>query len=374
MRCRGPLVRAGDASRPIWNCSLPSHERLDHALTRTPKALEGEQSQCSWRGSKSCCHRHPRWRSCVEEALADRDAAFVQTALGQRFVEEATAQPVGDDAASFVQKSGLPHGRASTLTFVQGYRHASEYAIQAHVLTMHAGLSLVSESDLLLHCNNPAVPPARLLASLSLYPHRTRVLLRTADNAEGYSCGLLHAVAGSRAIWAPYKLVLVMHPDIYLLPKAMRWLESAIRSAPHAAFLVTNLSPRFAINGTTGRRILPVVKEKVYNTDLFLFRPPLAASLAWSNACHVPPAEAVTWSERSFWRLIHGHVPAGGTAPRGTIDGHAVHRMGVRATSTEVADNHGVWHSHDVTRAAAFLEDWANRTAHAARPSSSPRA
>ena len=97
---------------------------------------------------------------------------------------------------------GLPGRDEATpsrwlLTFVQGYRQTIEYALQAAVLGARRESRLVAGSDLLLHCNNAHLSAATLLRFLARYPHRTRALLHSADNSQGYRCGHLQAVAST---------------------------------------------------------------------------------------------------------------------------------------------------------------------------------
>ena len=368
MWCRRAVV-GGDVV--VWRCALRDEQPQ---LQERPQ-LSGESSTCSWTsnvtGQKSCCARHKRWRACVEEILVGRNDEYMRSEHGASLMRQIRQQSlhydVGDgttiDAGLPMASQGQSTSTATTmLTFVQGHRHTTEFALQARMFAL-AGASLGARSDLLVHSNNADLDEALLMRLVSRYTtHRTKALLITKDNSKGYACGLLHAVARSKAAWQTYQTVLVLHPDVYLLPKAVKWLEWAMRHAPsRAAFLVTNLTPRFlVINGSTGKRG-PVIKERVYNTDLFVMRPRIAAAAPWEDVCRIPRDERVGWSERSFWRLIHGGA-AVGAGSSSTTTTFQVHRLGSRATSTELPDNHGVWHSHSVARVAAYLDELSNYT------------
>ena len=231
------------------------------------------------------------------------------------------------------------------LTFVQGFRHTIEYGLQAALLTARREARLVADADLLVHCNNAALSPTTLLRFVARYPHRRRVLLQSSDNSFGYRCGHLHAVASSRSVWQAYANVLFLHPDIYLLPRAVQWLEQSLaQSAATSAFLVTSMywfSPAPGLPGSTTR------SSTYYGTDLFAFRPPHLKADTWTRVCTVSASEPQIRKlpEHLLWRLIN-------------VDSRLpVRVLGNRTTSMDRDDNYGVWHSHEPDKVAKYLVD-----------------
>lgn len=276
------------------------------------------------------------------------------------------------DSSEIRVESGLPNQQrgsssATLLTLIQGFRQNVEYALQAAVFAASAsakGVWLVSASDLLLLCNNVQMAPTSLLRFLSRYPHRTRTLLQTNDNV-GYRCGHLHAIHRTRHAWEAYETVLFAHPDVYLFPQAVRWLQGVMRTNPLSAFLVTKLTPRH-MRGKDGTRKFKVTLG-IYGTDLFAFRPrrlrseqdaavngteaAVVASSSWSSSadavwrdvCVLPPRERVDWPERALWRLVHSKkLP--------------VAEIGVRSTAARKADSYGVWHAHEPDAVARAID------------------
>lgn len=230
------------------------------------------------------------------------------------------------------------------LTFVQGHRQTLELALQAAAFAARSDARLVQASDLLLHNNNVQLHAATLLRYLARYPHRTRVLIQTSDNAQGYRCGHLQAVASTASAWSPYANVLFLHPDVYLLPRAAGWIEAALAEAAarSTAFLVTSMV--WVTPGISGAPPRLSSRGGFFSTDLFAFRPSLLGPNTWSRVCVASASEPADHKlpEHGLWRLIH--------------DAQLPHKiLGNRTTSTFGQDAFGVWHSHDPDRVAAYL-------------------
>lgn len=279
-----------------------------------------------------CCKRHPREQSCISHAVDERNAEttriYPKYALGSPSVRKSQA-----DAAITVE-SGLPGAvRKRVLTLVQSHRQTTEYALQAAMFSLHRTAGLVADSDLLLHCNNVAIDRTTLLRYLARYPHDTRALIHSADNADGYRCGHLKAIEKTAHVWRVYPTVLFLHPDVYLLPRAINWLGDSLavaqRRQPPSAFLVTKM---FWDTGSRG--------GQYFGTDLFTFKPSLLGKDFWNGVCQVPPDEPIKLPERTLYRLTR-RLP--------------ISVLGNRTTSGYAPDAFGVWHSHAPVDVAKWL-------------------
>ena len=334
MECRAATVNA----ELVWSCHSagsfsPARVATPHAPTPTCSLQSG------------CCARHPRLPDCIAAVVEQSNRALLRShsefGEGVAPVHYKTEPPT-------VVTTGLPGNALQKrwlLTFVQGHRQTIEYGLQAALLTASAAHNIVSDSDLLLHCNNVALSSATLLRYLTRYPHRTRALVHSGDNSQGYRCGHLHAIRTTRSMWAPYQHVLFLHPDVYLLPNGVRWLGAALAAATggykdaSAAFLVTNMVWEGAGKGNPTER-------QYFGTDLFVFRPPLLDADAWSRVCQPPTPTAPPshrLPEHELWRLVN-------------VEQKLAHRvLGNRTTSTSREDAYGVWHSHEPEKVAAYL-------------------
>ena len=197
---------------------------------------------------------------------------------------------------------------AQGLTFVQGHRHAAEYAIQATYFRLSADHYLVRESDLLLYSNNGRSNATAFDLYMSLYPHARKERIISALNS-GKRCGHLEAIAEQYWRWRCYTWVLFLHPDVYLTPGAFATLGMALQSSKSTAFFVAPLN----LNG----------HGELWNTDLFMWRPQMLhpatpeavppnqrAAHLFQNMCintsSLPHGAPYTRSpERSFFRAIH---------------------------------------------------------------------
>lgn len=164
-----------------------------------------------------------------------------------------------------------------------------------------------------------------LLRFVSKYPHATRALIHSADNSEGYRCGHLLAISNTGHVWRAYSTVLFLHPDVYLLPRAVSWLHDHVTAHEADAFMVTNMF----WNGVAGREFRG---GGFFGTDLFTFRPPMLAPNFWSGVCKVPEGERSDLPERILYRK--------------TRVGVNTRVLGNRTTGTAAPDAFGVWHSH----------------------------
>ena len=238
------------------------------------------------------------------------------------------------------------------LTFIQGFRQTIEYALQAKLLSLESHeASLVADSDLLLHSNNAAHSTTMLLRFLVRYPHRRRVLVQSTDNSQGYRCGHLAAIAGTRSAWSVYANVLFLHPDVYLLPRAVRWLETALQAAEtrKSAFVVTRMY--WPDPSHPSHRLPPLQRIAFFGTDLFAFRPSLVPADAWAKVCQLP-ASGSKLPEHGLWRLVTTSYKLP----------HIV--LGNRTTANpwNKEDAYGVWHSHGPEVVVKYIERMQNRT------------
>jgi hypothetical protein len=287
----------------------------------------------------SSCHGRPR-----SHALVAAHPEFGEGSTAVRWLAEApVAVPTGLPSDAAISPAWL-------LTLIQGYRQTVEYALQAALLSARRDAPLVAGSDLLVHCNNVRLSAATLLRFVAKYPHRTRALVRSSDNAMGYRCGHLHAIATLASVWRAYEAVLFAHPDVYLLPRALHWLGGAMRAAnaSGATFIVTNMlwlaSP--TSSNTPANHPSRRVAGGFFGTDLFVFRPPLLRASAWQRVCATATDESSYYGkpEHRLWRLIN--------------DQHLAHSVvGNRTTSivSSGSDAYGVWHSHEPDKIARLL-------------------
>ena len=377
MDCRGVDVGV----ERVWQCFL-----IGEALRMTTAKSANKLSSCVQQAD--CCARHPRDPACVaslverrSREVISRHAEYAEGNAPVRYLSSASA------GYSMHLSNGLPHSpgepRRRWLTFVQGYRQTTEYALQAAMLSLRKTEPLIAHSDLLVHCNNVLLGVPKLLRFLARYPHHTRALIRTPDNSEGYRCGHLQAIASTASVWAPYAAVLFTHPDVYLTPRASRWFEKALlaamppstgddgseagnggvgdgsegsasgggagdRSGIRPAFLVTEMR-WLQENGVLQSR-----PGGYYGTDLFAFRPPALRAHAWSGVCRVPRNEPVAIPERSLFRLVNNNSTRISEAGVTTTP---VRVLGARTTSTPKGeDEYGVWHSHYPADIVSSLE------------------
>ena len=341
------------SEQPVWQC-----------VRHKEAALLGAGNDTSNHPTSMalCRKHHPSLPSKCLSFLSSNETAALLAAHGEGSAD------VHFDAAVQRVLHGLPGSSTeAVLTFLQGHRQTIEYSLQAAIFALRHNSSLVDLSDLLLYCNNGELAATTLLRFLSRYPHRTRVLIQTADNSGGYRCGHLHAVSVSRSIWAAYRNVLFLHPDVFLLPRGAAWMELALHLYPSQRFalLVTQLTPRVVKNYTSRVRV-HVSSQTLFGTDLFVFRPQLVLNVSgasgmggsaaeqgsaapdtslWRGVCVADPAETIDWPERRLWRLTMRYP----TLP--------VRVLGTRDTSTEGPDGYGVWHSHDLAAVARWLEE-----------------
>ena len=353
----------------------------------TPKSAI-KMSSCTHQAS--CCARHPRDPACVA-ALVESRSKIIISQHAEYAEGEAPVRYLSSEAGGAMRiSSGLPHSpdepRRRWLTFVQGYRQTTEYALQAAMLSLRKIEPLVAHSDLLVHCNNVLLGVPTLLRFLARYPHRTRALVRTPDNSEGYRCGHLQAIASTASVWAPYAAVLFTHPDVYLTPRGSRWFETALLAAmpPSAG---GHGSERGGGNGSEGASgggasgggsgasgggsgfrpaflvtemrwlqedgVLQSRPGGYYGTDLFAFRPRALRAHAWSGVCRVPSNEPVAIPERSLFRLVNNRSVVSEAGVKTT----PVRVLGARTTSTpKDEDAYGVWHSHYPADIVRYLE------------------
>ena len=155
------------------------------------------------------------------------------------------------------------------LTFVQGHRHAAEYAIQGTLFQLSKQHWLVQTSDLLLHSNNHRTNRTALELYLTLYPHASKSI-HVSNSNSGKRCGALEAIAEQHWRWRCYAWVLFLHPDVYLLPGSLASLGAAAQASPSTAFFVVPLNMRAHPDDSWNRG-----HDDLWNTDLHMFRPPL---------------------------------------------------------------------------------------------------
>ena len=251
MQCRRAIVGSSHAASPhTWYCHLLGEEPAVNSTRPQPPTIHQHKENSCQLGADST---QPE---CLVALLAARNQRLNAGPFGE---SNASVHFVG--VARLVER-GLPGAQAAErfLTFVQGHRQTAEYSLQAAAFALSRAAALVSESDLLVHCNNPSMHASTLLRHLVRYPHRTVSLLHTHDNSFGYRCGHLHAVESTRFVWDSYhRGVIFLHPDVFLLPRAVRWLSDALHDAAGntTALLVTRLTPRHVRNAN-GTRLFKV--------------------------------------------------------------------------------------------------------------------
>ena len=285
MHCTANQV--GATSR-VWLCDLQSSSAAHHVQRALPTP------KCALR--PGCCKAHRRDPSCVAAVLDARNAEVIR----QHPEYGPGVAPVVEIPGAHVHVStGLPQpvGGSSPkyLTFVQGYRHTLEYAVQAALFRMRRTSDLVRSSDLLVLCNNIAMDRTMLLRFVSKYPHATRALIHSADNSEGYRCGHLLAISNTGHVWRAYSTVLFLHPDVYLLPRAVSWLHDHVTAHEADAFMVTNMF----WNGVAGRSFVAAASSAriCSPSDRRCSRPTFGVVSARSRR-----AKGVTLPERILYR------------------------------------------------------------------------
>lgn len=225
---------------------------------------------------------------------------------------------------------------APGLTFVQGFRHTLEWAIQATLLQLSADHWLVQESDLLLHTNNQAANMTLLEHSIMpLYPHARKAIINGWRNNSGKRCGLLEAIAGEYWRWRCYEWVLFLHPDLYLLPGAVATLGSALQTHRTFAFLVQPL--------------YLYAKRSLWNTDLFMWRPPLLQQnpSAGQHASNIFDGMCLSREQANGTTLLHGDASPERSLYRAVHAGQLSWcELGGKKAFLHSVDLLGIWHSH----------------------------
>ena len=135
----------------------------------------------------------------------------------------------------------VPTKDAWGLTFVHTHAATNDIALQAMLFSDLRQHPLVAFSDLLLECNNAAIPQRLLETYLSLYPHENKRLERTPTNA-GYVCAQMHTLAAhlksaSSAFWT-YEWILMLNPDVFPTAEGLQRLHTRLVYHPDAAMFV----------------------------------------------------------------------------------------------------------------------------------------
>lgn len=96
-------------------------------------------------------------------------------------------------------------------------------------------LPIVHGAAILLGCNNPGQPTARLLERLRGYAQRTRWLIHSPlnpggrhESKPGYLCGEFGTLVASTPIWSRYRWVLYSNPDVYVSPELFQRLGARL--------------------------------------------------------------------------------------------------------------------------------------------------
>ena len=200
---------------------------------------------------------------------------------------------------------------------------------------------LVAKSDLLLHCNNIGITWQALQRALRHYPHACKRLIHTALNS-GHRCGHLLAIKQMQSVWAPYRTVMFLHPDVLLTPAAFVNLTLGMSAeVSPAPFIVTRVgAPRFHHFA----RLLPPTN---FATDFFLFRPPLLTDE--NKTSWIPLAKCSNGSRPEV--AFHNRVVSDLRVPYYLIATRPSYFRGI--------DDLGLWHVHPGKDGTLrYVEEW----------------
>ena len=146
------------------------------------------------------------------------------------------------------------------LLYVHSHGETSTIRRNAAILGLSRDMWLVTNFSLLVVESHRNATLKETREAAAAFPHKraTVVLLPSKDD---HQCGHFITLNAASKLWRSFDLVLHINVDTVLTPAANIFLRAHVEDAHHAdaAFLVT--SWRSHINA--------------YNTDTFLFRPPL---------------------------------------------------------------------------------------------------
>ena len=210
---------------------------------------------------------------------------------------------------------------------------------------------LVTDFSLLVVDSHPNTTHEDVWNAATTFPHNRVEVVRRPANPD-YTCGHFHTLNATSELWRSFDLVLHINVDVVLTPDTNKLLRAHVEDERHtdAAFIVT------AWRGYAN----------AYNTDVFLFRPPLLPHLAFFGGvcgCNGVPTHTMgsyyEWrcvAETMFCSQIHRSTPP-----------IAVYDMG-RISRKAAPDKLGIWHTHDVEAVDAWMST-RNETIPLGRPS-----
>lgn len=207
---------------------------------------------------------------------------------------------------------------------------------------------LVTDFSLLVVDSHPNTTHEDVWDAATTFPHN-RVEVARRPASPDYDCGHFHSLDATSELWRSFDLVLHINADVVLTPDANKLLRAHVQDELHsnAAFIVTMWHSY----------------TNAYNTDVFLFRPPLLPHLAFFGGvcgCNGVPTHT---GRKDFWgddmrciaeTMIYSQIHRS-TPPI------AVYDMG-EVSRTAAPDKLGIWHTHDVEAVDAWMSTWNGAT------------
>ena len=233
------------------------------------------------------------------------------------------------------------------LTLVHGHRHTWEYATQAKVFRQSAEHWLVTNSDLLLAANSNGSEAMHVTLSrhLAHYPH-TGKAVALPSNRGGFRCGLLDAIEDLHPTWREASFVISVHPDVFLLPKAVQAIGELMHEHRDTAFFVTRFMD----------------SARAFDVDLIVFRPPLLGGVnpfkgmcSCTPPCGKPRGQPQATPEAALARFLR-------SSSLKRIE------MCSRHSSDRQVDPLGVWHTHSRAQLEQYLSSPQAAAAYQKRP------
>ena len=228
------------------------------------------------------------------------------------------------------------------LLYVHSHGETSTIRRNAAILGLSRDMWLVTNFSLLVVESHQNATLKETREAAAAFPHKraTVVLLPSKDD---HQCGHFITLNAASELWRSFDLVLHINVDTVLTPAANLFLRAHVEDTRHAdaAFLVT---------GWRGH-------TNAYNTDTFLFRPPLLpldddkSFFGDVCNCHDFPIRTKTVSSierRCIAESMIYHKIHRSTKPL------AVYDMG-RIDRKTKADKLGIWHTHNSEAVAAWM-------------------
>lgn len=247
-----------------------------------------------------------------------------------------------DTAATFTI---APPSRGNLL-YVHSHGEASTLRRNAAILGFSKNMWLVTNFSLLIVESHRGATLEETREAAAAFPHtRAKVVLLPAK--DDHQCGHFIALNASSELWRSFDLVLHINADTVLTPAANVFLRAHVEDTHHAdaAFLVT---------GWRGH-------TNAYNTDTFLFRPPLLPlddKNFFGDVCNCHEFPIRTNTTSSIERRCVAESMIYNKIRRSTKP-LAVYDMG-RIDRKTKPDKLGIWHTHNSEAVAAWMASIAN--------------